>query len=516
MSPQEKPARPIDIYTRYSAVGARDKDPIRTLEEQEHQCRRQLEADGLEAGLVFSDSAVSGGKKSRPAFDQVLSRARSGESGGIVVYDLTRFGRYRSMAQDIIELEKAGATFIAVKDKVDTSSPSSRAFLTIMEAMAVMYREEAEERLMMSHANAVARGVHISPNVPPGYRKGKDGILVADSQHKITIGHAYKMAADGASRTAIAKYLTERKLPSAGRPIKWTASRIGRLLANRVYLGEARFGEIRNPNAHEPLTDSITWARAQREQADSELLVSDSAEWLLSGFCRCASCRYGMRAMPGRPSTIPVYRCHCTNSDAKCERPVTASMKALDAYVFKTWAQRHAAKERVERRWYDDSDAKAELEAATEAYAELQAAEHELDPLAYAKAETKLIERIKDVERRIIEAEPRAVDERIEAAKQVATEVLEEFVAEGKNLADGAPPEVVRMFREAMARDIRAVFVRPATTTGRGSKMEQRVKILWAGDELPATPRRGKPFKPTPYTWDDDLRLHPSLTEAAS
>jgi len=97
MSPGQKPTKPIDLYLRFSQVGGRDKESLRTLEEQEQACRGHLELHGLEAGLVFSDSAVSGGKKSRPAFDKALERARSGESGGIIVYDLTRFGRYDSM-----------------------------------------------------------------------------------------------------------------------------------------------------------------------------------------------------------------------------------------------------------------------------------------------------------------------------------------------------------------------------------------------------------------------------------
>jgi len=343
VSPGKKPSKPIDIYTRFSQVGSRDKGSIRTLEEQEERCRKQLEADGLEVGLVFSDSAVSGGKKSRPAFDKVLERARSGESGGICVYDLTRFGRYDTMALDIIELEKSGATLIACVDKIDTSTPSSRAFLKIMEALAVMYREQVEDRLRVSQANAVGRGVHISAFVPPGYNRGEDGVLIPDPQHKVTMKHAFEMAAQGASRSAIAKYLTKRKLPSAGRPIEWAPSRIGRLLANPVYKGEARYGDLVNPKAHEPIIDQVTFARAQREQADPELPISENSEWLLSGFVRCASCRYAMRTMPGRPSTIPVYRCDCTNAEKKCEHPVTISMTALDDYVYAGWCDRFFA-----------------------------------------------------------------------------------------------------------------------------------------------------------------------------
>ena len=58
---------------------------------------------------------------SRPAFDTALERARKGESGGIIVHDLTRFGRYDTMAKDIIALEESGAMFISCAEKIDTA-----------------------------------------------------------------------------------------------------------------------------------------------------------------------------------------------------------------------------------------------------------------------------------------------------------------------------------------------------------------------------------------------------------
>lgn len=504
MSPDAKPSKPIDIYVRYSALGDRDEDSLRTLEQQEARCRKQLDADGLGAGLVFADKAKSGGKASRPEFDKVLARARSGESGGIIVHDITRWGRYRGMADDIIKLRENGAIFLSCREKLDTDTEMGRFFLTVLSGMAVLEREQIEGRLRVSQKDAVARGVHISPNVPPGYNRGEDGVLVPDPQHKITMRNAFTMAAQGKSRSEIARYLTERKLPSAGHPITWAPSRIGRLLANPVYKGEARYGDLTNPKAHEPIIDPVTWARAQREQADPALNVSDETDWLLSGFTRCASCRYAMRTMPGRPSTIPVYRCHCTNAETKCPHPVTISMSALDEYVYAEWVERIwetrvANSNKTER---DNSDAKAELEAANAAYEELQAAEDELDPLAYAKAETKIIDRIKQAEEAVSSFVPKDLGRMAEEAMPHFEQTMARIVA-GESPLAGLPPEAIKLMRQAMARDMRAVFVRPAQTKGRGSKAEDRVKILWADDDLPAMPRRGVTFTPTPYTWDE-------------
>src|SRR5690348_13423488 len=92
MSPKTV-TKPIDLYVRVSAVRGREGESFISPVEQEDRCRAALRARGLQAGEVFTDLDQSGGKMKRPALDEALERVRGGESGGIIVARVDRFGR---------------------------------------------------------------------------------------------------------------------------------------------------------------------------------------------------------------------------------------------------------------------------------------------------------------------------------------------------------------------------------------------------------------------------------------
>jgi DNA invertase Pin-like site-specific DNA recombinase len=506
MSPQDRASKPLDIYIRVSQVRGREGEAFQSPKQQEDRCRKQLDTDSLEAGQVFTDLDQSGGKTSRPAFDKALERARNGESGGLIVHDLTRFGRYESMARDIIELEKAGATFISCAEKIDTTTSTGRFFLTIMSAMSVLQREQIGERINVAQTNAVARGVHVSRFVPAGYMKDENGLLLPHPRHGKTITRAYEIAADGASPSAIARYLNERELDSGNGHTVWKASRIKRLLANPVYKGQARYGEIVNNEAHKPLTDETTWLRAQRKQTARPTVIQDSSEYLLAGFCRCASCRHSMRSQKARGKTIGTYRCVTETASGKCPHPTSISMDRLDDLVYAAWVERTWGRHSEPRPERDDTAALEDLEDAHKALAELQAAESELDPLAYAKAETKILARIEGAEKAVTSAAPLDFDKIVEELGPKVLEDIERVKAGGRVL-EGTPPEAIALMRQALARDLQAVFVRPAKSRSNKARIEERVHLIWRGDEMPEVPRRGINFSPAPYAFPDEQKV---------
>src|SRR5437763_692378 len=230
----------------------------------------------LEEGL---DLDVSGGVMERPVLDRFLGQIRDGEAQGLIVAKLARFSRSsRGALNALAEIEAAGGVLISVQEQIDSTTAAGRFVRSIFLATAEWERERIGENWTAAQKSAVGRGVHISRHVPPGYMR--DEIPASDGRHKIsplrpdpkhgkTITEAYRLAAQGAAPARIAEYLTERGLASGdnGHAV-WKSSRIKRLLANRVYLGEARYGEIVNVGAHEPLTDQATWLLAQRDKRE--------------------------------------------------------------------------------------------------------------------------------------------------------------------------------------------------------------------------------------------------------
>lgn len=69
-------------------------------------------------------------------------------------------------------------------------------------AVSEYARRTAAERSVEAQRRAVARGVIPWLNVPPGYLRGGDGVLVPDQTTAPSVAEAFKMRAGGAASTA--------------------------------------------------------------------------------------------------------------------------------------------------------------------------------------------------------------------------------------------------------------------------------------------------------------------------
>ena len=229
-------------YGRVSDVRGRSGESFISPEDQMRRCRDYSSAYDhtiIEEGL---DLDVSGGVMSRPILDRFLNEIKAGNADGLIVAKLDRFARSsRGALNALAEIEAAGGVLISVQEQIDSTTAAGRFVRSIFLATAEWERERIGENWQSAKASAVARGIHVSRHVPPGYQRDPlTRKLSPQPPHSKTVAEAFKMAAAGDSRR-IARYLTERKLPIAGNgESAWQANRIRRFLANRVYLGEAR------------------------------------------------------------------------------------------------------------------------------------------------------------------------------------------------------------------------------------------------------------------------------------
>jgi site-specific DNA recombinase len=515
MSPK-KVAKPLDIYVRVSDVRGRAGDNFISPDEQEQRCRAAIVSRGLEVGEMFRELDVSGKSMERPELAKARKRIEDGTSGGIVVARIDRFGRTVARALDAIEeIDKAGGVVITAEGDFDTSTATGELVLNMMLTLAQFELRRIRENWTTAQRRAVERGVHVSRHVPPGYEKQKDGRLAPHEYHGKTITRAYKMAAEGASPTSIARFLNERKLPSGdnGHETVWKASRIKRLLANRVYLGQARYGSIVNNEAHEPLTDETTWLLAQRKQENPPTAIRESSTYLLSGFVRCASCRHAMRPQRARGTTVGSYRCATETASGRCPHPSSISMNRLEGFVFEAWAERvfkkveaNGTKPISER---DNSAALEDLEDAKRALTEVEAIKDTLRPAAYAAALDSALARVEETEKAVSSFAPTSMDALIEEHVPKVQRMVADFETEGlspeevaRRLTAEMSPEAIRLMRNAMADELRAVFVRPAKNRSNKAPLAGRVRIVWNDDpEQIELPRRGERFEPRAYAW---------------
>ncbi len=490
-------------YIRVSDVKGREGPGFISPEDQTSKCRAYAVAFGhtlIEEGVELNRS---GGDKTRPVFNDFLERIQRGEADGIIVAKLDRFARSNAIAFNSIEqIEAADGVLISVAEQIDTSGAAGKFMRAIFLATAEMERNRIGEQWGSAQASAVGRGIHVSGRIPPGYRRlprsgdaALDRKLAPDPKHGKAITEAFAMAARGEKYNKIAVFLTEVGLPSGagGEVTVWESNRIKRLLANRVYLGEARYGSIVNADAHEPLVSEVTWNLAQRTPVGPT--ISNQQTRMLAGICRCASCSYAMRSQASRGDTIGAYRCRTTSPSGRCAHPATIGMERIDEYVVEQFLARVAE---VTLHPSDEQDEASEtaLEAVEAERSYREALTNvELRRTLGAEDHSQLLAALKQEWQEQLAAVPAPT--RAANVKEVDIAALVEELRRRDDM---------QSLRELFATEIQAVFVRPAASRARNLPIEDRVRVVWADEPPLILPKRGERFEPRPYTWNNDNR----------
>ena len=480
-------------YARVSDVRGREGPGFISETDQFKRCRAYADAYGHKIVEQGCDLDVSGGVMTRPTFDRFLAKIEAGKADGLIVAKLDRFARSNVGALVAIEkIESAGGTLISVGEQIDSSTPSGRFLRTILFAAAEWERERIGEQWFTARSAAVERGIHVSRHAPPGYLKGpktddeNDRRLVPDPEHAETVREAFRMAARGETSTTIASYLTERGLSGSN----WTAARVPRLLANRVYLGEARSGSgVVNPAAHDPLVDEELFLLAQRDRPQGLRRPTNGVS-LLSGIVRCAGCSFAMKPQGASKTGAAVYRCTKTSTHGICPEPATVTKQRVEEYVIEQFLAEFSnlafAAEAGER----DGGSLAEAVAAERAYRE-QLDNLELRATIGNADHDRLIASL----HRQWQDKLAAIDAGPARSALPAGVNLEDLVSQLRD--EGQTAEL----RELLSSGIEAVFVRRAVNRQRNLPIADRVKIVYHGSEPVDLPRRGQRFEPRRVDW---------------
>lgn len=493
MSPK-RVTKALDIYVRVSDTRGRTGESFISPREQEERCRALAQARGYKVGEVFKDLDESGGKMRRPELEKAITRIREGTSGGILVAKLDRFARTLvGGLQTMEEINDLGGVVVIADGEFDTATATGELVLNMMLSLAQFELRRIRENWQSAKRHAVDRGIHVSRHVPPGYsRDPETRLLRAHPVHGKTITEAYKMAAAGDSPARIARFLTEKKLPSGGVESVWHANRIRRLLANRVYLGEARAGNgLINAGAHTALTDSVTFSLAQREH-EGRPQLTHSATSLLAGLCRCASCSFAMRAQGPRAGVVGAYRCRTETAHGRCPSPSSISAVRLEKYVIEQFLSHARGFVQSTPTEIDESLIAAAADAERSYRAVL--------------SDTNMLKQIGAADHSLLVQKLHAewqdaVDGLDKASRNGGPSPLPDVVTLAKLVEELQARSDTRGLRELLASGIQAVFVRPAKSRARNLPIGDRVLIVWRHDDPIETPKRGQRAEPRAFTW---------------
>ena len=240
----------MDGYIRVSRRLGREGPGYISPDVQREAIKRWAAYKDVEVDEWHVDEDWSGGTHERPG----LERATAGETGGIVSWKIDRFSRYTEGGlRDLRRLEEAGARLAFVVEDIDTSGPMGKFVYTVMLAMGEYFLDTIKAGWRVAKTRAHERGAKIGPT-PLGYRRLPDGTLEQEPSEAPVVAEAFERAATGSLASALEFLEGLELVHQAGkrkdRPRSWTTGTVRRLLANRTYLGEVRWGDL--PVTNEP------------------------------------------------------------------------------------------------------------------------------------------------------------------------------------------------------------------------------------------------------------------------
>ncbi len=192
-----------------------------------------------------------------------------------------------------------------MEERIDPTGPFGEFTLTVLLAVSALELNNIKAGWDTAKQRAVSRGAFIGPTPFGYYRQDEhNGVLQKDPETGPMVTEAFDRAARSGLQAAVA-YLTSND-PDRSRV--WTTSTVRRLLEKRSYLGESKYGDVLNGDAHEALTTRATWEAAQPPEPQRRRARAD---FPLSGLPTCGTCGTHMTGARGGPSAAPIrtYRC---------------------------------------------------------------------------------------------------------------------------------------------------------------------------------------------------------------
>jgi DNA invertase Pin-like site-specific DNA recombinase len=313
---------PVVGYIRVSSVGGRAGDSFISPELQRQSIERVCEREGLELLETFEELDASGGDATRPTWNKVIELVEQGTYKGIVCWNLSRFSRSTKDALAALErIENAGGKLYSEEGTI------GKLDRTIRLAIAEDERDRAKAGFWNAATNAIKRAVYIAGKIPYGYRRDAETRkLVVDPEAALIVKELFERRAKGQSWAELSKWAVDVH----GR--YFARETLRGMMLNPAYLGHARYGELLNEKAHEPIVSRLLFDKAQKIKGRKPVSTGRSETLLVRGILTCATCGHKMVVSHTRGAnrqSVSAY--HCRN--LACEARAFTQAEPVDSYV---------------------------------------------------------------------------------------------------------------------------------------------------------------------------------------
>jgi len=239
----------------YARVSSKRQNQARTIETQIAALRDYSEKHAyvVDEELIFLDDGVSGATLERPGLDALRDRALKGDIDQMLVLCPDRLARKHAHQLIVVEEFQRLGVRIVFTNRPVSETPEDQLLLQIQGIMAEYEREKITERSRRGKVyKAKAGSVNVLGGAPYGYvyiRKTdiQEARYEIHPQQALIVRRIFHLyTSECKSIGAIARQLTEEKIPSRTGKEYWERSSIWGMLKNPAYMGKAAFRKTRH------------------------------------------------------------------------------------------------------------------------------------------------------------------------------------------------------------------------------------------------------------------------------
>ena len=285
------------LYYRLS----RDDDPnMNSLENQRNILVDYAQAHNFKIVGESFDDGISGMHFRRAGFDKLWDAVEQQLIDIVLVKDLSRFGRHKSMtAMYIEELTKANIRVISATENLDSLNENHDFVIAIKQLLNDQYSKDLSRKIRFGYEQKFREGFVIHP--PYGYIKDKNtSEITLDDSAELNVKIIFDMFLKGENATQIAQFLTKfnRTTPS-NKQKEWSSNTVKTILKNKAYIGILECGKNRKLNDadfihtefYPKIIDDQLFNQAQKLLAKNEKPPKNKAvKQKYSGLLFCQDC----------------------------------------------------------------------------------------------------------------------------------------------------------------------------------------------------------------------------------
>lgn len=386
------------IYARYSSDNQREE----SIEGQLRECMEYAKFNGIDVVNSYIDRAYSAKTDHRPEFQRMIKDSFKGLFDLVIVWKLDRFARNRyDSAHYKTILKKNGVKVLSAKE---TISEGAEGILleAMLEGYAEYYSIELGEKVKRGLTENALKAKVNGGTRTFGYTVDSDRHYQIDPPAALIVREVFQLYADGKTMKEIKDILNARNLTNS-RFKDFNFNNVQRMLSNRKYIGEYRFGEISIPDAMPAIVDKELFDKVQKLLAKNKKAPAHHKaedDYLLTTKLFCGRCGAIMNGESGTSVTKAKYHYYkCVNSRKKTCKKKPVSKEKLENAVIRRIIQ-----------FLEDENA---IEELTKRVYELQFAENTYIP----KLEAQIAETQKRIDNLVKAAEQGFVSE--SAAKRL-------------------------------------------------------------------------------------------------